>query len=80
MLTEKGDENEKILKAHLVAREFEKVGCEEGLRSPVPKITTLRMFLSICATYNLKMQHADVKNAYLNGKINKMSTLKCQNL
>ncbi len=58
-----------IYKAQLEARGFEKIGEIEELRAPVAKISTFRIFLSICSTYGLKMIQATVKNAYLNGTL-----------
>ncbi len=47
VLTEKGSGSDKICKARLVARGFEKVVEMAEIRSPVAKLSTFRIFLSV---------------------------------
>lgn len=57
-------------KARLVARGFEQGNISIlHVHAPVAKLSTFRIFLSICNKYNLILDQLDVKNAFLNGVI-----------
>lgn len=59
-------------KARLVARGFtQKLGFDYNeTYSPVAKLTTLRILVSIGNHFGMHMEHMDVKNAFLNGQLN----------
>lgn len=58
-------------KARLVAQGYsQKYGADyDQVFAPVAKQTTIRALLSIAARRNLKVQHIDVKTAYLHGEL-----------
>jgi hypothetical protein len=58
-------------KARLVAQGFSQLaGIDfEDTFAPVGRITSLRILLTMAATYDLKLHQADVEGAYLNGNI-----------
>ncbi len=67
---EKSDGTNNILKARLVARGFEKLNEDiDQIRAPVAKLSTFRMFLSVCCKNACFIKQIDIKNAYLNGKL-----------
>lgn len=50
------EKREVITKARLFARGFENIGTIQDLRAPVAKLSTLRVFLSICSYLHLDIQ------------------------
>ena len=64
VMTRKGEED----RARLVARGFEE---ENNMPKDSPTISrsTLRLFLSICASKNWKIRSTDIKSAFLQGKL-----------
>lgn len=69
----KRDENGNVsrFKARLVAQGFtQKFGVDyDEVFAPVARSTTLRLLLSISGKLNLKVNHFDVKTAFLNGNL-----------
>ncbi len=61
----------KIFKARLVACGFDKVGIMDAVRAPVAKLSPFRIFISVCCWKGFVMRHIDIKNAYLNGCIDR---------
>ena len=67
----KADRSFDKFKARLVVKGFRQ---KEGLDyldtySPVTRITSIRMLISIASQYNLEIHQMDVKTAFLNGKL-----------
>ena len=56
-------------KARLVAKGYTQKECEDffDTYSPVARLTTIRVLLSLAASYGLIVQQMDVKTAFLNG-------------
>lgn len=62
------DQGKVVYKARLVARGFEQThfGQISQIHAPVARLSTLRIFLSICNNFDLILEQFDVKNAFLN--------------
>uniref|UniRef100_A0A1Y1JXU0 Integrase catalytic domain-containing protein n=1 Tax=Photinus pyralis TaxID=7054 RepID=A0A1Y1JXU0_PHOPY len=56
-------------KARLVARGFKQSEVDENIYTPVARMTTLRILLSIYVQNDLFFQQLDVKSAFLNGSL-----------
>ena len=61
--------NDKDYKARLVAKGFTQIaGIDyEETFAPVVRLDSLRLLLSLAATYDWEIHHVDIKSAYLNG-------------
>ena len=59
-------------RARLVAKGYNQIyGHDyENVFAPVCKQPTLRLFLTMCVTLNIQINHCDIKTAFLNGKLN----------
>lgn len=71
-------------KARLVARGFQQEFHQnEEIYSPVAKLTSIKMLLSLSAVQNLSIHQMDVQTAFLNGEINEdvfIKAPKCLNV
>ena len=58
-------------KSRLVAKGYSQVeGIDFGeIFSPVEKLTSIRFLLSIATTFDLEVEHMDVKTTFLHGDI-----------
>ena len=58
-----------LLKAHLVAKGYAQTYDIDysDTFSPIVKLTYVRLFISLAATYNWDLHQFDVKNAFLHG-------------
>lgn len=67
-----------MYKSRLVSRGFEQnnFGNFSQIHSPVARLPTLRMLLSVCINYNLLLEQLDVKNAFLNSGLNENVDMK----
>lgn len=59
-------EGDVLYKARLVVKGFEQ-NIISQIHAPVARLSTLRVILSICNTYDLYLEQLDVKNTFLNG-------------
>ena len=64
----KKDEN--LFKSRLVVRGFQQEEYVENIYAPVTKMQSLKILLSYCVRFGLKIEQMDVETAFLNGKIN----------
>lgn len=69
VFTKKKIGNETIHKARLVARGFQQQGNFDDIYSPVLKLQTLRILLSIASHRNYHIHQMDVRGAFLYGRI-----------
>lgn len=57
-------------KARVVARGFQQIGMFfNDIYSPVAKLPSIRIFLAMCNTFDMKIHQVDVCSAFLNGDI-----------
>ena len=65
--------NDKDYRARLVAKGFTQIaGIDyEETFAPVARLDSLRLLLSLAATYDWEIHQIDIKSAYLNGLLNK---------
>ena len=59
------------LKAHLVAKGYAqtyRVDCSDTF-STVAKLTSVRLFISLIASYNWDLHQLDIRNAFLHGDL-----------
>lgn len=68
--------NKELCKARLVVLGYQQKDQIEDVYSPVVKMQTLRIFLSIALKRNYKINQMDVKGAFLYGKIEELVYLK----
>lgn len=76
IFTKKKLNNSELYKARLVARGFQQEGVFSDIYSPVLKLQTLRILLSIAVQRNYEIHQMDVKGAFLYGNINETVYLK----
>ena len=69
----KRDSNDQVerYRARLVVKGFaQKEGIDfNEIFSPVVRLTTVRVVLAMCATFNLYLEQLDVKTSFLHGKL-----------
>ncbi|KAH9762162.1 Integrase catalytic domain-containing protein [Citrus sinensis] len=69
----KRDGNDQVerYRTRLVVKEYaQKEGIDfNEIFSPVVRLTTVRIVLAICATFDLHLEHLDVKTAFLHGEL-----------
>lgn len=66
----------KIYKARLVARGFEQADCDMQVYSPVARLPTFRVFMSVANKMGLAVYQMDVVGAFLHGNIKENVYLK----
>jgi hypothetical protein len=68
--------SDKVYKARLVARGFEQSDCDLEVYSPVARLPTFRVFMSIANKLQLPVHQMDVVGAFLHGDIDEIVYLK----
>lgn len=76
IFTKKNVGENKICKARLVVRGFQQKDVIDDVYSPVLKLQTLRILLSVAAQKNYEIHQMDVKGAFLYGRIDEDVYLK----
>ncbi|KRT78250.1 hypothetical protein AMK59_6683 [Oryctes borbonicus] len=70
VFSEKEVQGRNVKKARLVARGFQqKTSAEEEIYTPVARMITLRVLLSLAVENNCKIHQMDVKSAFLHGEL-----------